>query len=72
MLNLNTGHNRKLLESCRTLKEYMQYVERVRSYARQPDMTLETAVECAVDECIKENILADFLRRNRAEARSKE
>lgn len=33
MLNLNTGHNRKLLESCRTLKEYMQYVERVRSYA---------------------------------------
>lgn len=46
----------------------MQYVERVRSYARKPDMTLETAVERAVDECIKENILADFLRRNRAEA----
>lgn len=68
MLNLNTGNNRKLLESCRTLKEYMQYVERVRSYVRQQDMTLETAVERAVDECIKENILADFLRRNRAEA----
>ena len=64
MLNLNMGNNWKLLESCRTLKEYMQYVERVRSYARKPDMTLETAV----DECIKENILADFLRRNRAEA----
>lgn len=68
MLNLNMGNNWKLLESCRTLKEYMQYVERVRSYARKPDMTLETAVERAVDECIKENILADFLRRNRAEA----
>lgn len=68
MLNLNMGNNRKLLENCRTLKEYMQYVERVRSYAGQQDMTLETAVERAVDECIKENILADFLRRNRAEA----
>lgn len=68
MLNLNTGNNPKLLESCRTLKEYMQYVERVRGYARRPGMTLETAVERAVDECIKENILADFLRKNRAEA----
>ncbi len=68
MLNLNTGNNRKLLESCRTLKEYMQYVERVRSYARQPDMTLETAVERAVDECINENIWTDCLRKNRAEA----
>ena len=30
-------------------------------------MSLNEAVECAVDECIKENILADFLRKNRAE-----
>ena len=31
------------------------------------DMSLNEAVECAVDECIKENILADFLRMIRAE-----
>ena len=30
-------------------------------------MPLDQAVEYAVDECIKENILADFLRKNRAE-----
>lgn len=68
MLNLNAGRNRKLLENCRTLKEYMLYVERVRGYAERPDLTLDMAVERAVDECIKENILADFLRKNRAEA----
>lgn len=68
MLNLNAGCNRKLLESCRTLKEYMLYVERVRNYADMPELTLEMAVERAVDECIRENILADFLRKNRAEA----
>lgn len=68
MLNLNAGHHRELLENCRTLKEYMLYVERVRDYADRPEMTLDMAVERAVDECIRENILSDFLRRNRAEA----
>lgn len=68
MFNLNKGNNRKLLKSCRTLREYMLYVERVRSYAGRSELTLNLAVERAVDECIKENILADFLRKNRAEA----
>ena len=68
MLNLNAGNHQKLLAACRTLKEYMLYVERVRKYAGQSDMTLDEAVRRAVDECIKENILADFLRKNRAEA----
>lgn len=30
-------------------------------------MELDAAVKCAVDECIREGILADFLRKNRAE-----
>ena len=68
MLNLNAGNHQKLLENCQTLKEYMMYVERVRKYAGQPDITLDEAVSRAVNECIKENILADFLRKNRAEA----
>lgn len=64
----NAGNHRELLENCQALKEYMLYVERVRRYAGQPGLTLDTAVERAVDECIRENILADFLRKNRAEA----
>ena len=68
MLNLNAVNHQKLLENCQTLKEYMLYVERVRKYVGQPDITLDEAVNRAVDECIKENILADFLRKNRAEA----
>lgn len=68
MLNLNVGNHQELLNGCRTLKEYMLYVERVREYASHSDMTLDEAVKRAVGECIKENILADFLRKNRAEA----
>ena len=35
-----------------------------------PGMLLEDAVAKAVDECIEKDILADFLRRNKAEAMS--
>ena len=65
VLNINEGHNALLMEHCQTLKEYSQYVAKVRKYA--VGMPLDQAVKYAVDECIKENILADFLRKNRAE-----
>ena len=42
-----------------------QYVARVRHYAS--DMPLNQAVKRAVDECIREGILAEFLARNRNE-----
>ena len=64
--NINYGHNQKLLEACQTLKEYAQYVAVVREYAKEKP--LSEAVESAVDSCIRQGILADFLRKNRAEA----
>lgn len=67
MLNINKGHNRKLMETCRTLQDYAEYTFRVREYAAE--MPLDLAVEQAITECIREGILADFLRKNRAEAK---
>ena len=66
VLNINAGNNAEILGKCKTLREYMQYVERVRSYAEH--MSIEAAVERAITECISEGILTDFLKRNRAEA----
>ena len=65
VLNVNVGHNAELMQHCNTLNEYAQYVARVRHYAA--DMSLDQAVERAVDECVKEGILAEFLTRNRNE-----
>ena len=65
VLNINEGHNRELMEQCRVLREYAQYVARVRKYV--PVLGLDEAVFRAVSECIKEGILSEFLRRNRAE-----
>ena len=65
VLNVNEGHNAELMQHCNTLNEYAQYVARVRLYAA--DMSLDQAVERAVDECIREGILAEFLTHNRNE-----
>ena len=66
MYNINFGQNPELLDACQTLKEYAQYVSKVRENAE--NMPFAEAVESAVDECIQNGILADFLLKNRAEA----
>lgn len=66
VLNVNIGHNEKLPEACKTLHDYAEYTDRVRKYAKV--LPLRAAVERAVMECIREGILEEFLRRNRAEA----
>ena len=66
VLNINQGKNKELLEVCKTLKEYMIFVDRIRLYTKT--MELDAAAERAVDECIHEGVLSDFLRKNRGEA----
>ena len=65
VLNVNEGCNRKLMEHCQVLKEYAQYVAKVRRYTAE--MELDAAVKRAVEECIAEGSLEDFLRESRAE-----
>ena len=64
-LNINEGHNEELMEQCQILREYAQYVDCVRRYAKE--FELIDAIEQAVDECIQRNILSEFLRKNKAE-----
>lgn len=65
VLNINEGHNQKLMEQCQILKEYASFVARVRKH--QKTLPVETAIEQAVKECIQEGILREFLLKNRAE-----
>ncbi len=68
VFNINVGHNMELLETCRTLGEYVEYVHRIRHYTRK--MGIEDAVERTIKECIQEGILREFLEKNRAEAKT--
>lgn len=68
MLNINKGHNQELMNACHTLRDYSEYVARIRTYSAE--MPLTDAVEKAITECIHENILRDFLLKNRAETKA--
>ena len=65
VLNINVGYNNEIKEQCKVLEEYMQYVDCVRKEAEEKD--LESAVSSAVDKCIRQGILSDFLLANKAE-----
>ena len=65
VININEGYNQTLMESCQILKEYAQYVSKVRTYKKT--LSLNEAVEKAVEECIREGILREFLLKHRAE-----
>ena len=62
VLNVNYGHNKDLMERCKTLKEYAQFIAIIRRNLAE-NMKHREAVEQAVDECIRNDILADILRR---------
>ncbi len=66
ILNINKGYNEELMKTCQTLSQYTELVSRIRNH--QKDMPLESAVISAIDECISDGVLADFLSKNRREA----
>jgi len=68
VLNINAGNNVDLREKCKVLNDYMLYIERIRHYMRNDNLPIQDAVKQAVEYCIKEGILTDFLTRNKAEA----
>ena len=68
MLNISGKNNSRLKDACRALKDYAVYTDKIRLYTkRQP---LAEAVERAIDECIAEDVLKDFLMKHRAEAKA--
>ena len=57
--------NEDLLEACHLLKEYMLFTTKIRE--NRKTMELRLAVNKAVEDCICNGILADFLKAQRAE-----
>lgn len=65
VFNINWGYNKELMSKCKSLHDYSVFVNLMRNYHRS--LPLENAIEKAINECIANDILADFLRQNRAE-----
>ncbi len=69
ILNINSGHNRELMEKCRRLHEYAEFIQRIRDNL-QKGMALEKAVEKSIEYCLAHGILADILRKCQMEVQN--
>ena len=63
--NLNKGKNDGLLEKCQPLRDYMELINRIRTFSL--DYEIEKAVNLAVDSCIEDGILKEFMEKHKAE-----
>ena len=68
VLNINYGHNKKLMEACRKLYEYSRFVETIRGYLNT-GMKLGAAMDQAIEDCIRFDILKEFLLKHRGEVK---
>lgn len=69
MLNINYGHNAKLLEKCKRLKEYSLFVSEIKKSISK-GMNLADALDYVIDSFIERGILRDILIKQRGEVRS--
>ncbi len=66
--NINPGNNTEIMEKCPTLREYTYFVELVRANFKENGYEdLGKAIHQAIDQCIREDVLKDFLIENRSE-----
>ena len=59
--NINYGKNQPLLDKCQELKEYSIFVSQVKE-ALSVSYSLDDAIAYAVDYCLKNNIMYDYLK----------
>lgn len=67
--NLNRGKNDDLLKRCKPLSDYMELVNRIRDN-RKKGMKVRDAIDEAVDSCISDGIMEEFLVKHKAEVLS--
>jgi len=69
VFNVNMGHNEKILEKCESLRGYAVFNEQIRE-RQQAGQTLEDAIVNAIDHCIANGILVEYLEKNSSEVRN--
>ena len=60
MYNINTDKNSEILGKCETLRQYSRFVEIMRSYKEDSELTNDVIVE-VLNRCKKEGVLTEFL-----------
>ncbi len=64
---IDVNGDAEILKKCKSLRDYMTFVEKVRKKTDDEKINVREAVIQAIDECIEENILVDFFKEHREE-----
>ena len=64
IININRQNRHPVLENCKTMHEYSIFVETVRKWK---EIDSQNGFEKAVEECIENNILREYLKRKTKE-----
>ena len=75
MININYGHNKKLLKRCEPLYEYSFFVDRIRFHINElkeedKNYTLEDAIDRAIKDLPKDFKILEFIMKNREEVKA--
>ena len=62
LLNINFGHNRELMEKCRRLKEYVEFISMIKENLAQGN-SMQDAIHLAMEQGLKRGLLTDILSR---------
>jgi len=66
MLNINLGHNDELMEKCITLRQYAILIDKIKNGIKR-SLSIEDAITEAVNWCIANNVLKDYLVKHKSE-----
>ena len=69
MININQGHNREILKTCRPLYEYSWLIGEIRRFLKET-ADLSQAVDIAIESMPADYVLKDFLTVNRMEVKT--
>ena len=62
VININSGKAHTILKKCGILREYSLFVDKVREHSIEED-----SIKQAINECIRQGILSDYLKRKGSE-----
>jgi len=69
VINVNKGHNEKILGRCEVLRGYAVFIGQVRD-RQQLGLSLADAITDAIDFCVSNGILVEYLKNNSPEVRN--
>lgn len=64
--NINYDHNKELMQKCQELNHYSYLIHRIR-YHQKKGKSFDDAVLIAIKDCIKHNIMPDYLQEHQSE-----